>query len=97
MNPIANCCLYYWSAIMVIGVVFFTILLILQASESEYMTPKFGASRDDQIATLTWAILFNLIWFGICFVAIIKQNAAGSRRELDSNTIKFYTVDNDSD
>ena len=97
MNPIANCCLYYWSGIMVIGIVFFSILLILQSTGSEYLTPKYGATREDQISTLTWAILFNLIWFGFCLFTIIRKNLAGSSRILDGDNIKFNTIDNDSD
>ena len=59
------------------------------------MTPKFGATREDQIGTLTWAILFNLVWFGICVYTICKESAKHTEF-YDKDNIKFELMSDES-
>mmetsp|Transcript_11009 Transcript_11009/g.12377 ORF Transcript_11009/g.12377 Transcript_11009/m.12377 type:complete len:83 (-) Transcript_11009:58-306(-) len=81
---------------MVIGVLFFLILIAFQITESEYMTPKFGAGRDEQIKTITWAILFNLICFGFCLFAICKEKSEQSSVKVENEGIEFEAMSDDS-
>ena len=37
MNPICKCCLYYCSGVMLVGIVFFGILILMHATGSEYL------------------------------------------------------------
>jgi hypothetical protein len=58
MNPIANCCLYYCSGVMLIGIIFFGILMIMHATGSAYLKPENG-KNSDQIAPLGIAMAVN--------------------------------------
>jgi len=39
MGPLGRCCLYYCSGIMIVGVVFFGILILLESLGSRYLDP----------------------------------------------------------
>ena len=59
MGPIGRCCLWYCSGIMFVGVIFFAILIAMEAAGSEYLKPHSIENFDypkDSIMSLLIAI-----------------------------------------
>ena len=40
MNAFAKCCLYYCSGVMIVGIAFYSVILIMLATESRYLKPE---------------------------------------------------------
>ena len=49
MNPFINCCLWYCSGVMIVGIAFFAVLLIMLATESRYLKPDEGYTYSDHM------------------------------------------------
>ena len=49
MNPLASCCLYYCSGVMIVGIAFFGVLLAMLATNSEYLEPTKPATYEDHM------------------------------------------------
>ena len=61
MNPLANCCLWYCSGIMIVGIAFFAVLLIMLKTESKYLKPKdHNASYDDHALAVGIAMAVSI-------------------------------------
>ena len=85
MGPIGRCCLWYCSGIMFVGVIFFAILILMEATGSEYLKPHNIENFDypkDSIMSLLIAIAvsppsfipqLNLIAGAACCFCIFKD------------------------
>ena len=71
MNPMNNglfkCCVYYCSGIMIVGIAFFSVLMIMLKTDSLYLKPK----PDDTGARATYndhfkAVLIATIMNAVC-------------------------------
>lgn len=57
MNPLASCCLYYCSGIMIVGIAFFAVLLVMLGTESRYLRPEDPYTYTDHM----WAVGIAMI------------------------------------
>ena len=70
MNPIMKCCGYYCSCILLVGIIFFLILICLIQSENPYLL-KHPEEKGDKVEALTIAIICNAVCVGLCIACLI--------------------------
>ena len=69
MNPILKFCGYYCSCILVVGIIFFLILICLVEEENPYLL-KDPNEKGERIEALTLAIICNAVCFGLCVACL---------------------------
>ncbi len=77
MHPIAKCCGYYCSCILVLSLAFFGILIVLIESHNPWLTKEFRHDIDTRTSALIIAIIVN----GICSVLCIGCVVVGNIQE----------------
>ena len=87
MNPIVKCCGYYCAFIMTIALYFFTVLIILEATHSDYMNKlQEGQDSKDYITAMgialgvstTLVLITNRLTLPALLVASLVSNAKTS-------------------
>ena len=77
MHPIAKCCGFYCSCLMVMGVIFFAILAVLEASKNPFLNRHHPEESGKRVFSLIMAIVINIVCFIGCatcvFVGIKKE------------------------
>mmetsp|Transcript_3731 Transcript_3731/g.3452 ORF Transcript_3731/g.3452 Transcript_3731/m.3452 type:complete len:91 (+) Transcript_3731:22-294(+) len=87
-------CSIYCSGIMFLGAILFSILILLHWKENEYLAPH-DRSRDEEISTLSSALLMNIGCFILCFGYSYCYNKSTSN-EKDNAPVEFEDISDSS-
>lgn len=71
MHPIAKCCGYYCSCILVVSIVFFGILIGLIKSHNPWLTKEFSHDIDTRVDAIIIAIIVNSVCFFMCLACVV--------------------------
>ena len=79
MNPILNCCCWYCSSLMVLGLFFFGLLIWLIKTDNEFLHHGLKPGQaDKQVTALGIAMGINA---GLAIVCCTIINCCGKKRE----------------
>ena len=70
MHPISKCCGMYCSCLMVMGVIFFAILAVLEASKNPFLNRHHPEESGKRVFSLGMAIVINVVCFIGCFACV---------------------------
>lgn len=71
MNPILKCCGYYCSCLLIVGIVFFGILIGLIQSKNKWLVRNFPHDTDSKVDALIIAIVANAVCFVLCVACLM--------------------------
>ena len=73
MHPIAKCCGYYCSCILVVSIIFFGILIALLESGNMWLVRNFNTPDgiSERVDSLVLAIIVNGICAALCILCIV--------------------------
>ena len=78
MHPVAKCCSFYCSCVMVSGILFFSILAVMESNHNMFLTH--GKSQDE-IDEKVSALYITMGVQALCLVGCIVQIVVGTRKE----------------
>mmetsp|Transcript_26684 Transcript_26684/g.30813 ORF Transcript_26684/g.30813 Transcript_26684/m.30813 type:complete len:98 (-) Transcript_26684:74-367(-) len=82
MHPLASCCLYYCSGMMVIGLFFFAVLFIMIETDSNKLAPTKDGTKADLVKTVAIAAGINVVCLFFCVITIIIMRRRGDNNPL---------------
>jgi hypothetical protein len=77
MNPIAKCCGYYCSCILVVSFFFFGILIALIQQRNWWIIREFAHDTDSKIEAITLVMITN----GLCLFLCVGCTVYGTMQE----------------
>jgi hypothetical protein len=80
MNPILKCCGYYCSCLLIVGIVFFGILIGLIKSHNKWLTREFAHDTESKVDALIIAIVANAVCFVLCVACLMVGSCSEAKQ-----------------
>ena len=71
MHPIAKCCGYYCSCILMVSLAFYGILIILIESGNPWLTKGFAKDKASKVDAIIVALVVNAICMVLCIGCVL--------------------------